>query len=497
MKIWKKWLILISLVLFCLPLSGCALINVNPERDNAQVIATIDGEDIYKSEFNNYMALVQMNYDAANQDWPTGSALKTLKNNLYDSIIQQTVFALKAEKDGETVDEEAAKKDADERFTELQEELGQDKFENILSQNYSDNDTFKAWLEENTIQSELATKTTDKFEEEFKADPSKVLDEVVGKINDTDVTRGEYEYYLVGETLNYYLSNQSALPTDEESMKETNLTIFENIEKQNANIAYAEENDIDVTQEEIDSAASSLSYMLNYFFQEDDQLNNFLQSYYLDKTTYDKYQQEQAKGNAAQTAISDKIEEDVEVSESAISKYYNDNIKKYDTSEVSAMHILADNKDAADAIYDEARNITTKDDFQTLIDKYQDVEGISEATDLGSFDYATMVEEFSNAAFNADVDTVVGPVETPFGYHIIYVYDKEEGETQSLEDVKDEIETTLKQEQGQEEFDALEEKLTSDAKYDIPDVIETPLEEYASELEQEYNVTRYENKIKA
>lgn len=497
MKTWTKWLLLSCLLFVTLSLSGCALINVNPERDNAVVIATVDGKDIHKSEFNNYLAMVQMNYEASDQQWPTGHSLKELKENIYDSIIQQKVFALQAQKDGETIDEAAAKTDADDRYEQLWEEVGEDLFNHILELNYSDSDKFKEWLQDYMIETEYAAKTSDKFQEDFEKDPSKILDASVGTINGEDVSRGEYEYRLVGESLSYYMQNQSPLPTDAKSMEETNKTIFEDIDSTLANIKYCEDNDIEISQSEIDSANQSLGQMLGYFFQEEDQIKNFLESYYLTQSSYDKYQLMQAKGNAAEDAILAKLEDDAEVSDIDVQYYYNHNQNEFDDTEVSAMHILSEDKDVANSIYDEAKNITTKEEFNKLVEKYKDVDNIQEAADLGTFGYGTMVKEFEDAAFNADLNTVLKPVKTQYGYHVIFVYNKKEGEVKPLEDVYDEIETTLKEEKGQEEFDKVEANITKGAKYDIPDEILSPIEEYANKLEEDFGVVRDLKAIRA
>lgn len=44
--------------------------------------------------------------------------------------------------------------------------------------------------------------------------------------------------------------------------------------------------------------------------------------------------------------------------------------------------------------------------------------------DLGWFGRGQMVREFELAAFNGDKGTVVGPVKTEFGWHVIKVLDK-------------------------------------------------------------------------
>lgn len=57
-----------------------------------------------------------------------------------------------------------------------------------------------------------------------------------------------------------------------------------------------------------------------------------------------------------------------------------------------------------------------------------------------------MVAEFENAAFALNVgEYSKEPVKTQFGYHIIYKYG--ESEKGSFEDLKEELETTLRTEQ--------------------------------------------------
>ena len=45
--------------------------------------------------------------------------------------------------------------------------------------------------------------------------------------------------------------------------------------------------------------------------------------------------------------------------------------------------------------------------------------------DLGFFGRGQMVKEFEDAAFNAKVGELAGPVKSPFGYHLIQVLDKQ------------------------------------------------------------------------
>lgn len=69
--------------------------------------------------------------------------------------------------------------------------------------------------------------------------------------------------------------------------------------------------------------------------------------------------------------------------------------------------------------------------FETLARQYsQDPGSAARGGDLGWFGRGQMVAPFENAAFDAEVGEVVGPVETDFGYHLIRVEDRAEREVQ-------------------------------------------------------------------
>ncbi|NIW40187.1 MAG: peptidylprolyl isomerase, partial [Nitrospinaceae bacterium] len=55
--------------------------------------------------------------------------------------------------------------------------------------------------------------------------------------------------------------------------------------------------------------------------------------------------------------------------------------------------------------------------------EYSDGPSASEGGDLGWFGRGQMVAPFEEAAFNAEPGSFVGPVQTQFGYHVIYVRD--------------------------------------------------------------------------
>ena len=65
-----------------------------------------------------------------------------------------------------------------------------------------------------------------------------------------------------------------------------------------------------------------------------------------------------------------------------------------------------------------------------------------------------MVPEFDQAAFEAEVDKVVGPVKTDFGYHLIKVVNHTEATTQEFETIKAQLKDQMWQQKSNEAFGA-------------------------------------------
>ncbi len=119
--------------------------------------------------------------------------------------------------------------------------------------------------------------------------------------------------------------------------------------------------------------------------------------------------------------------------------------KKESGQEVKARHILIQFAGASQASADitrtkeqaleEIKRIkeeTTGADFTDLAKKYSEEPGAGESGgDLGWFDKGVMVEEFENAVYAMSKGEVSEPVETAFGYHLIYKEDE-----RSVEDAR-------------------------------------------------------------
>lgn len=86
--------------------------------------------------------------------------------------------------------------------------------------------------------------------------------------------------------------------------------------------------------------------------------------------------------------------------------------------QVNAAHILLNSeKDAANVM----NRISKGEDFAALAKRFSKCPSKSKGGDLGWFGKGQMVPEFEEAAFSVPQGSVIGPVKTEFGYHIIFV----------------------------------------------------------------------------
>jgi len=87
-------------------------------------------------------------------------------------------------------------------------------------------------------------------------------------------------------------------------------------------------------------------------------------------------------------------------------------------STATARHILVDSEAKCLQVKTE---IETGTDFADAAKKYSSCPSRMQGGDLGAFRPGQMVKEFDEVVFSADLNKVLGPVKTQFGYHLIEV----------------------------------------------------------------------------
>ena len=152
------------------------------------------------------------------------------------------------------------------------------------------------------------------------------------------------------------------------------------------------------------------------------------------------------------------LRREIEIPEEELTAYYDSHQEDYVREEqVRARHILLrvtpdrPAEEAERALQDIRRRIEGGEDFAALAKEFSDDESNSgRGGNLGFFGRGRMVKAFEDAAFNASVGELVGPVKTDFGYHLIDVQDHREGGQQPFEQVRGAVRSRLLGERVQE-----------------------------------------------
>ena len=128
------------------------------------------------------------------------------------------------------------------------------------------------------------------------------------------------------------------------------------------------------------------------------------------------------------------------ISDEAVKKYYRSNEKEYQEPELRKIRYVSfeikptaeDSAQTRADCMDIIRQLREGADFAELAKEYsEDKANAEKGGDLGFVAKGSMVKPFEDAAFGARIGEIVGPVQTPFGLHILQVSArrKEKGET--------------------------------------------------------------------
>ena len=86
-----------------------------------------------------------------------------------------------------------------------------------------------------------------------------------------------------------------------------------------------------------------------------------------------------------------------------------------------ARHILVESEEICLELKQE---IEGGADFADVARNHSSCPSGSEGGDLGEFGPGMMVKEFDDVVFSGDLNTVLGPVKTQFGYHLLEVTER-------------------------------------------------------------------------
>ena len=167
-----------------------------------------------------------------------------------------------------------------------------------------------------------------------------------------------------------------------------------------------------------------------------------------------KEQLKKAKESLLANYALEKVISAVRISDKEIEDYYNDNKDKFvSPPTVNASHILVDTEEKAKEIY--AKIEKGEMSFEDAAKEYSSCPSKDNGGSLGDFGRGQMVPEFDSAVFAMEIGEITKePVQTQFGYHLIRLNSKKEGETMELAAIKDRLGQQLLTQKQQKAYES-------------------------------------------
>jgi foldase protein PrsA len=163
---------------------------------------------------------------------------------------------------------------------------------------------------------------------------------------------------------------------------------------------------------------------------------------------------------------------DISVSEDELRESYEQNKATYSQETATVRHILflteGKSPDEVKEVKTLAKDVNKRakagEDFVTLVETYSEDPGSKTRGGLyENFTRGRMVQTFEDASFTLPIGSISDLVETPYGFHIIKIEDRQDGK--EFEDVREEVKMALEEQKREAAFPPVLDALV--AKYEF------------------------------
>ncbi len=221
--------------------------------------------------------------------------------------------------------------------------------------------------------------------------------------------------------------------------------------------AYAQEHNITVSDKEVDQEITKIKEQVGEQARSSGQdlsdQEAYEQALKQNNITEDQLR-EDIRENLPVQKVQDRVAGNAEPSDEEIQNFYEKNKEaQFTTPEQRCVRHILFNKDQEQKAEEVKQQLEDGGDFAKLArEDSQDPGSAAKGGDLGCLGKGETVPEFEEAAFGAEQDEIVGPIQTEFGYHILQVTDIKPEQTRPLREVEAQIRSQLTTEKQTEEF---------------------------------------------
>ena len=280
-----------------------------------------------------------------------------------------------------------------------------------------------------------------------------IPDDAVATVNGEPIAMQDYESTLALMKMNYE-TELGADFFDEEEESEEGMTLLDTIKEQvlermiftEVILQEAQAKDLSIDEEELDETME----MFWEFMEEDTDMMTFMEENNIDK---DFFRKEMSR-ELMMIEYQQHYLENQEVSDEEALEFYEANQDLFTSDQVQASHILVETEEEAQDI---KAQLDEGAEFAQLAQTFSMCPSAAEGGDLGMFPRGSMVPQFEEAAFSMEPGEISEPVQTDFGWHIIYVTERirDEGDFEAM---KDTIKQQIRQETLQGHIEELREE---------------------------------------
>jgi peptidyl-prolyl cis-trans isomerase C len=139
------------------------------------------------------------------------------------------------------------------------------------------------------------------------------------------------------------------------------------------------------------------------------------------------------------------LQEHISLRDYQIQLYYDANRERYTApARACIRHILVETREEAETL---RQQVTDGADFAALAQEHSfDPASAPQGGDIGCFTQGQLAPELEQVAFNTPVNEASEPIQSPFGHHIVYPYERTEAAVVPLEQVRTDVVTNLERE---------------------------------------------------
>ncbi len=291
---------------------------------------------------------------------------------------------------------------------------------------------------------------------------------VLARVNDRDIS--ETDLSLAIKVMSYQNPEMAKVKTEEDLKKVRQAILQQLVSKE---LLYSEALKMDLKDRD-KMVQSGYEEVLNRFGSE----AAFKESLTQRGVTREWFMKELEQQVLIQALVKEKVRDQVIISDEQALEFYDKQKDKFvDKEKVHASHILIrvesdasdDDKAKARQRIESIRERALKgEDFNDLAaENSEDPSAKSNRGDLGFFPRGVMVPEFEKTAFELEPGKVSDVVETPFGYHIIKVAERQAERSVSFEEVKPRLKEYLKDAVAQDLLAKYIDSLREQAKIEV------------------------------